>query len=108
MKLQLGRRDFFKHASGIGLGIVGSALFFGCKKGSSGAAACNDLSGLSDAQQAVRKGLQYTTKSAEAGKNCGNCKLLKPAEKPGTCAGCTLFQGPVELAGYCIGWQAKS
>lgn len=95
------RREFLCDA-GLGAGavlLVGSS--WGCKK----SANCDDVSGLSDAQKAVRKGLQYVGQSNVAGKNCANCKLYNKPAAEGQCGGCQLFEGPVAAAGYCTGWQ---
>ena len=69
-----------------------------------GDGACNDLTGLSDADKAVRKSLGYVDVSADAAKNCANCALFKAGSPCGTC---TAVKGPIAAKGYCTAWAPK-
>ena len=65
-----------------------------------------DLAKLSDADKAPRTALGYVEKTPDPAKTCENCNLY--IADNGGCAGCTLFKGPVEPAGYCNSWAAKA
>lgn len=115
---KLDRRKFFERALMVGAATFGAGAFLSAcksdakgggdatkaKKAPAAAAQCTDAS-LSDAEKGTRKALQYVEKSAQAGKNCGNCKLF---QKKDPCNGCTAVPGPIATEGYCTAWVAKA
>jgi len=68
---------------------------------------CNDLSGVDAADLKQRESLGYVAKSAEADKNCSNCRFYQAGSQPNGCGGCQLFKGPVSTEGYCKSWFKK-
>ena len=75
------------------------------------AAQCDDLSAMSEADQAqsqqLRQSLGYVDQSVEASKNCSNCALFVAAEAGAACGGCNLIKGPISPSGYCNSWSQK-
>ncbi|HRN56472.1 MAG TPA: high-potential iron-sulfur protein [Agriterribacter sp.] len=69
---------------------------------------CNDFTGVSAEELDKRKRMAYTDTSQAPESSCGNCGLYIPREGQNTCGGCLLFKGPVQAAGYCTQWVAKS
>lgn len=68
---------------------------------------CNDLSGVSENDVALREKLGYVTESPIEENQCGNCNLYLPPKEGGNCGGCMLFKGPVYASGYCTYWAPK-
>lgn len=124
------RRDFLSHATAFGLAALGSSAFLaacggGGETGGGGAAtetpapeaqapaaeesamACDDLSGLADADIQMRQTLQYVDKSEFPDKTCANCQLFKPPEGDAVCGGCQIIKGPIAPGGHCTSWAAK-
>ena len=94
----------------VGAGAAGLAvLASGCRKGGSSGSnlVCTDVSKLSAAEKAARTSLKYVDKSTDAGKNCSNCQLYKPAASAGVCAACTVLKGPINPQGHCASWAKK-
>ena len=68
---------------------------------------CNDLSGVSEADIALRQKLGYVKESPIADNQCANCNLYLPPAAGAACGRCMLFKGPVYAAGYCTYWAPK-
>lgn len=68
--------------------------------------ACDDLSGLTEQEIAMREQLQYVAQSEKEGQVCTNCRFWQPAEQEGTCGGCQLIKGPIHPNGWCASWVA--
>ncbi len=126
-KQDVSRRDFLQRLSAIGLaGVGGGVLLSACgggseQEGEAEAASqqsesatadagfsCDDLSGLSDAQQEQRRqmteALNYVEQTPNVGQNCANCALYRQPAGGEPCGGCQLFPGPVHPDGYCNSW----
>jgi hypothetical protein len=112
-KTSLNRKDFIKQVGAIGLTFVGaSTLLQAC--GSDGEQAqsvapdpCKSTSGLTDADLAMRKNLNYIEQTEIPDQRCDNCQLYKDPEAGAACGGCLLFAGPVTAAGWCSSWVIK-
>ena len=68
--------------------------------------ACDDLSGLTEQEIAMREQLQYVAQSDKEDQVCTNCRFWQPAEQAGTCGGCQLIKGPIHPNGWCASWVA--
>jgi len=111
------RRDFLKHALSIGaLSMAGGAVLTACGKpkkqaagggGGGGGGGCNDVSGLSDADKALRTTNQYADVTPEKDKTCDNCQLYKLPAGGADCGGCQVLKGPVAPKGWCKLWAKK-
>lgn len=69
--------------------------------------ACDDLSGLSGEELAVRTKLGYVEETPLPDNHCGNCNLYLPPKEGRKCGGCMLFKGPVFSDAYCTYWAPK-
>lgn len=69
---------------------------------------CDDLTGVSEQDLAVRKKLGYVEKSPIADNQCHNCNLYLPPKPDHNCGGCMLFKGPVFTDAYCTYWAPKA
>ena len=126
----LPRRSFLDLACRFGLiGLAGPAVLAGCggedhgtggtgsggQTGTAGARTgaatpadpCDDLSGLTEAEIAVRHNLGYVAHSTDPAKSCHICHFWQPPAT-GTCGTCQLFKGPVHPDGVCNSWVAKA
>ncbi len=68
--------------------------------------ACDDLSGLTEQEIAMREQLQYVAQSEKENQVCTNCRFWQPTEQEGTCGGCQLIKGPIHPNGWCASWVA--
>lgn len=68
---------------------------------------CDDLSGASETDMAIRKKLSYVNESPIPENQCDNCNLFLPIETAEKCGGCMLFKGPVYKSGYCTYWAPR-
>ncbi|WKN41895.1 high-potential iron-sulfur protein [Tunicatimonas pelagia] len=68
--------------------------------------ACDDLSGLTEQEIAMREQLKYVAQSEKEGQVCTNCRFWQPTEQEGTCGGCQLIKGPIHPNGWCQSWVA--
>ena len=123
------RRSFLQRLSIIGVaGVGGSTLLSACGGSDEGGGApsqtggeggtasadlaCDDLSGLSEAQMQQRQpmveSLNYVAETPNPEQNCANCALYEQPDAEETtdnaCGGCQLFPGPVYPNGYCTSW----
>lgn len=117
----LSRKDFLKKLGLAGVAGVGATSFLtACGGGSSeegdsssasestGAAPCNDTSGLTDADINLREEtFKYVNETPYPEKRCDNCQLYIEPEAGSQCGGCSLFKGPVAPGGYCNSWAKK-
>jgi hypothetical protein len=76
MKEQLTRRHLFVLGAST-LAVLGAAA---CKKGPP--ASCTDVSGLSAADQEIRKSLEYVDRSPIAAQTCERCQHLNEGLLP--------------------------
>lgn len=124
---ELSRRDFLLRTTALGAVALGSgAILSACGGGQEQAqapaaseeaapmaepmaaeAACDDLSGLSDADLQMRQTLQYVTKSTTPDKMCSGCQLFVAPEGDAPCGGCQIIKGPISPEGYCTSWAEK-
>jgi hypothetical protein len=68
---------------------------------------CDDLSGVSQNDLALRQKLNYVNESPIEDNKCNNCNLFLPSSSNQKCGGCMLFKGPVYATGYCTYWAPK-
>ena len=102
---ELLRRSAAFGAAGVGLTVIGPAAL-GC--GGDDKLRCNDISGLTPAQQSTRSSLGYVEQSPHgAQKNCANCNFFTAGGEK-QCGSCTLVPGPIHPEGYCNSWAAKA
>jgi len=86
---------------------VVAAASVGCDKlGGTVRFSCTDLSGLTDAQKALRGKFAYTDTSADPKKQCVACVQWVPA-LPNACGGCKVLPGPVHPEGTCSLFAGK-
>lgn len=124
---ELSRRDFLLRTSALGAVALGSgAILSACGGGQEqphdpGAmedhmpgeepmmadAACDDLSGLTDADIQMRETLQYVDVSTKEDQLCSNCQLYVVPEGDAPCGGCQIIKGPIAPGGWCSSWAAK-
>jgi hypothetical protein len=112
------RKKFFKKtaaaiASIIGISAVGSSCSSPAEKEVPEAEEkpvkdCNDLSGVSEQELKKRTQFGYEAESSAPERNCGSCALYVLPKQGVGCGGCMLFQGPVNPAGSCIQFAAKT
>ncbi len=103
-KRTLSRREMLGHT--VYLAIVGSTpiLLTACTKPE---LHCEDVSGLSEDDAALRSALQYRNLSPYGEeKSCAICAFFR-AGKKNECGRCTLVEGPIHPLGYCNSWSAK-
>lgn len=116
MRDQVSRRSFIRTTVSVGAVSVGTAaLLSACGKKESAAggekkaaaAGCTDVSGLSAADQALRKTNKYVDKVADATRACELCALFQAAKPGEACGGCTVVKGPIAPKGSCNLFAAK-
>jgi len=126
-KKELSRRDFLLRTGALSAVALGSgAILTACGGGQQPAdtpaaveesmpaeepmamhSACDDLTGLTDADIQMRQTLQYVSESPKPDQFCSNCQLYVPAAEGAACGGCTIIKGPIAPGGYCTSWAAK-
>lgn len=124
---ELSRRDFLLRTSALGAVALGSgAILSACGGGQeqaeapaameeampaeepmAAASACDDLSGLTEADIQMRQTLQYVAESPKPDQLCSNCQLYVAPEGDAACGGCQIIKGPIAPGGYCTSWAAK-
>ncbi len=68
--------------------------------------ACEDLSGLTEQELAMREQLKYVAQSEKEGQVCTNCRFWQAPETEGSCGGCQLIKGSIHPNGWCASWVA--
>lgn len=68
---------------------------------------CDDLTGISEYDIALRGKLAYVKESPIEESRCNNCNLYLPPGEGKDCGGCMLFKGPVHPGGYCTYWAPQ-
>ena len=105
---RIGRRDAARRA----LMVLGGAVFAptvlaGC--GGEGAPLnCTSTEGLDAAQIATRTSQHYVDRSPHADKKCDGCRFFQAPQEQGRCGGCQVVPGPINPAGYCDLWAART
>jgi hypothetical protein len=105
----LSRRDFIlkKLVPIAGIAVFGGYTT-GCKRSDQQEAAkkdpCNDLSGLTEEEKAIRNELEYVAQTPYPEKVCDNCAVWIKPEAGKECGGCEIMAGPVHPKGYCASW----
>lgn len=118
----LGRREFLLRISAAGALTVGAGtVLSACGGGGEGSSAdtapagdaasteasCNDVSGLSEQEIAMRNQLQYVDETPNPEQVCTNCALWVAPAEGASCGGCNLIKGPIAPNGYCISWAPQ-
>ena len=101
-----------RHLLSRGATLAAVALFgtAACGKEKPAALSCTDTMGLSTADLTVRGALAYVDYSTEPGKQCLGCQQFLPAVPavPAACGQCKVVKGPINPAGYCKSFVAKT
>lgn len=111
------RKELLKRGLIAGAAVAGAGtILANCKKpappadtadaSNGGAASCDDVSGLSDADIATRTQNEYVDKTPMPEKRCDNCALYTQPEGGSACGGCQVVKGPIASGGYCKLWVA--
>lgn len=69
---------------------------------------CEDVTGLTETEIAMREAREYTDMSLEEDQNCSNCLLYVEPEPHEKCGGCLTIKGPIHPEGYCTIWVAQT
>jgi hypothetical protein len=111
------RRTFLTGCAATGVLVLTGMTLMSCGSKSENSVAseesaepvrsCDDLSGVSENDLALRKKLGYVKESPMADNQCQNCNLYLPPKLGHTCGACMLFKGPVYQEGYCTYWAPK-
>lgn len=112
------RRNFLGKLANAGLVMIGANSLAGCEnkkeantdaqsKNEKPVSSCDDLTGVSESDLAVREKLGYVEESPIADNLCHNCNLYLPPKDGQACGGCMLFKGPVFSDAYCTYWAPK-
>ena len=121
--IALNRRAFLRRAGYLGAGAalwlagcgrrepqasgtVGEASATADTAQAAGADPCNDLSGLTKDELALRDTFGYVPHSPDPETECEHCEFYKQPAPGQPCGGCTLFAGPVEPEGMCDSFSA--
>jgi hypothetical protein len=112
MTEQPSRRSFLRHAVqlsalGIGAGIILTACGKSGDKPAAAGGGCDDVSGLAEADKAMRTTQNYVEAAADSAKTCTLCTLYTPAEAGAPCGGCKVVKGPINPKGSCNLFAAK-
>jgi hypothetical protein len=104
MKTVMARREALRHLAVFSAAaVVPGFLSAGCSRKLS----CDDVSGLSPADQTVRRETAaYVEAAPDAAKKCSNCAQFE-AKAPGACGGCKVVKGPINPDGWCKLWVVK-
>ncbi len=111
---KLNRRDFLQRAAVLGAATVGGSAFLaacqsggGESGGGGGGFACDDVSGLTDAEKATRQGVNYIDQTTTEGQMCSNCTHFTSAGAT-ACGSCAVVKGPIHPDGWCTLWVAAA
>lgn len=112
----LSRRKFILRSIGISSVSLAVISFLSCdrkitaekkSKTKTSVDPCDDLSGVSQNDIALREKLGYLKESPIEDNNCNNCNLFLPPPADQKCGRCMLFKGPVYASGYCTYWAPQ-
>lgn len=105
----LDRRQFLARAAVLGLAAAGlPTLLSACKSGGGGELSCIDTSGLTEAQIQTRQSLHYVEASPRRDQTCANCAQYVAPAQQGNCGTCQIVPGPINPAGRCDNWTART
>jgi hypothetical protein len=99
----MNRRDFIVRLTVLS---AAPAALVACSGGGDGGLQCTDVSQLTGAQAQARSANMYIDHSARP-ENCGGCTFFQ-AGAANACGSCTVVQGPINPAGYCNLFSARS
>ena len=102
----LERREFVELAASLLVTAV-LPIGAGCRNQSP---SCSDEDLLTTPQRTLRASHEYTESSPHGpAKSCVSCAFFLPEPLPETCGGCQILTGgPVDPAGHCDAWAAKT
>jgi hypothetical protein len=101
----LSRRDLLQQSAAFGaLAVFGAAA---CGKEQPKPLVCSDTTGLSPGDTMIRTSLAYIDVSDQPGKQCSGCQQFIPPA-PNTCGTCKIVKGPINPAGYCKSFVART
>lgn len=103
---KLTRRELIERGSVVGLVVLGGAGMTAC--GGSGGTDCSNPPGLTSAERQMRQQLSYVEHSPNPEQRCETCNFFEQPSEPNGCGGCSLNLGPVNPAGYCTSYAARS
>ena len=98
----MNRRDFIVRLTVL---TAAPSALIACSGGEEGLH-CTDVSQLSGAQVQTRSSNIYIDHSTRP-QNCGQCTFYQ-AGAANACGGCTVVPGPINPAGYCNLFSARS
>ena len=102
MSEMVSRRGFMRKAVGVSaLGIGAGLVLTACGKGEGGATGYTDVSGLGEADKAMRTSNNYVEAAADPAKACEGCQLWVAAAAGAACGGCSVIKGPINPKGSC-------
>jgi hypothetical protein len=106
MESKLSRRQALKQGAGFGaVAVLGVPA---CSKEKPKVLMCTDTSGLPPADLQIREVvLAYVDISTTPGKNCLACQQFMPGP-PNACGICKIVKGPINPAGNCKSFLAKT
>lgn len=102
---KLTRRQALERGAVLGLVVLGAPSLVAC---GGGELDCTNPEGLTQDQRNQRTALSYVDHSPNATQRCEVCQFYTAATQANTCGGCTLNLGPVNPAGYCSSFVARS
>jgi len=97
MTRRLGRRDVLRGGASVLPLIAGLGA---CKREPKNFS-CTDETGLTDAERAVRRALQYVDRTPNPEQPCKVCTQWIEAPPRDDCGGCKVMKGPVHPEGWC-------
>ncbi len=102
---KLTRRQWLERGSVLGLVVLGGVPALSACGG--GELDCTNPQGLSGDNRTQRQALSYVDHAPNATQRCEVCNFYTAAQ-PNQCGSCTLNLGPVNPAGYCSSFVARS
>ncbi len=104
---RVGRRDAVRHLAIFAASAVAPTFLLAACKGGAKELSCADTTGLTPDEISMRTNLAYVDKGTDPAKQCAKCNFFKPAA-PDACGSCTLVKGPINPAGNCKSFVAKT
>jgi hypothetical protein len=97
MAVPIRRREALRHLAVFSAAVVVPGVLVGCSKKPS----CEDVTGLSPADVAVRRDTAaYVETAADPAKKCSLCAQYGSAA-PNACGSCKVVKGPINPEGGC-------